>query len=51
LKSRPLTEFKKGARELFEQWQKPSAGRTRTSRGGKYSTQDTSLHVKAPFQP
>jgi hypothetical protein len=51
LKSRPLAEFNKGAREFFEQWKKPYAGRTRTNRGRKHSSQETSLHVKAPFQP
>ncbi len=51
LKNRPLAEFNKGARELFEQWKKSSAGRTRTSRGRKHSSQETSFHVKAPFQP
>ena len=49
LKSRPLAEFNKGARELFEQWKKPSTGKTRTSRDGKYRSQETSLHVKAPL--
>jgi hypothetical protein len=49
LKNRPLAEFNKEARELFERWQKPSAGKTRTNTGRKYRSQETSLHVKAPL--
>jgi hypothetical protein len=51
LKNRPLAEFNKGAREFFEQWKKPSAGRAETNRGRKYSSQETSIHVKAPGRP